>query len=177
MPRSANNAALLVAIIIGFVFFNRTTFKEFAVTVSENALDLIRKLEGFSPKAYRDAGGYSIGYGHYMGQNATMETIDHTTAENLLAQDTAKADGTIRKYVAAPLNQNQRDALVSATFNLGTALFWNSAAGRKTNFLQALNAGDYVKAADLLLTFNHSMGKVNPSLVARREAERQLFLS
>jgi len=34
--------------------------------MSDQTRDLIKRLEGFSATAYKDAGGHSIGYGHYI---------------------------------------------------------------------------------------------------------------
>ena len=70
----------------------------------------------------------------------------------------------------APLNQNQFDALVSWTFNLGPGNL------RSSTLLKRLNAGDYRGAADEFLKWNKADGKVLPGLTKRREAERALFL-
>ena len=155
----------------------QNTIEEAAVNFSQNALNLIRKMEGLSLTAFPDAGGYSIGYGHYMGPKPTMTDIDTDKAETLLMQDTDKADAIIARYVTVPLTQNQHDAIVSAVFNLGTALFWNAESKTKTKFLNLLNSGDYAGAADQLTRFVNSQGKVLPALVTRRETEKQLFLT
>lgn len=154
-----------------------TTIEENAVNFSQNALNLIRSMEGLALKVYPDAGGYSIGYGHYLGTQPNMTEIDADQAEALLVQDTAKADAIIARYVMVPLTQNQHDAIVSAVFNLGTALFWNATQGTKTKFLNLLNSGDYAGAANALQSFVYSQGKILPVLVTRREAEKELFLT
>ncbi len=145
--------------------------------VSDYGRELIQRFEGGSLTAYPDAGGYSIGYGHYMGKTPTMQQISADQAASLLENDLANVDAMIAKWVRVPLTQNQHDALASAAYNLGGALFWSSARKAPTHFLDALNAGDYQGAADLLLTFNKSQGQVNSTLVARRQQERELFLS
>ena len=71
--------------------------------------------------------------------------------------------------MTVPLTQNQFDALVSLTYNIGSGAFNNST-------LLKLNKGDYQGAADQFLVWNKADGKVMKGLVRRREAERALFL-
>ncbi len=75
-----------------------------------------------------------------------------------------------RPSVTVPLNQNQFDALVSLTYNIGSGAFNNS------TLLKKLNKGDYQGAADQFLVWNKAGGKVMKGLVRRREAEQALFL-
>ena len=73
--------------------------------------------------------------------------------------------------VKVPLNQNQFDALVSFTYNVGVGALKQSTALRK------LNAGDYAGAADALTMWTKFKGKVLAGLVRRRKEERALFLT
>jgi len=143
---------------------------------SARAVEMVKRLESFSPTPYKDAGGYSIGYGHYMGVNPTIQRVTPEDADRLLADDLMTAKRTIDQYVTVPLSQNQYDALTSAVINLGSKLFRN-ANGTTTGFIRKLNAGDYQGAADELLRFKYSMGKILPALERRRMEERNLFLT
>lgn len=136
-----------------------------------SAIDLIKKFEGFSPTPYRDARGYSIGYGHFIlpGENLTNVTEDQ--AAQLLARDTSTAQSAVLNYVSVPLTQNQNDALVSLAYNIGVSAFKNS------TLLKKLNAGDYQGAADQFTVWRLSQDTVIPALVERRAAERDLFLA
>lgn len=76
----------------------------------------------------------------------------------------------IQRLVTTPLSQNQWDALVCFTYNLG-------AANLESSTLRCmLNAGDYAGAAEQFPRRNKAGGKVLPSVVRRRAAERELFL-
>jgi len=138
---------------------------------SENGLQIIRDFETFSPKPYKDAGGWSIGYGHYMGAVPTMTSVTLDQAEQMLALDAGKAEAAISKFVKVPLTQNQFDALVSLAYNIGVNAFLRS------TLLSKLNAGDYAGASSQFSVWRMSEGKINDTLVARRAQEQQLFNS
>jgi len=139
------------------------------MNISQRGIDLIKNFEGFSPVPYRDAAGWSIGYGHYMGPNPTITNVDFAQAATLLGQDMAWAIRSIQNDVTVPLNQNQFDALTSLIYNIGANAFANS------TLLKKLNAGDYAGAAAQFDVWNKSSGSVNQTLVARRASERALF--
>ena len=139
------------------------------MNISQRGIDLIKNFEGFSPVPYRDAAGWSIGYGHYMGASPTTSTVDLLQADALLNQDSAWAVRAVQNDVTVPLSQDQFDALVSLVYNIGARAFANSTLLRK------LNAADYAGAASQFDVWNKSSGSVNQALVARRASERALF--
>lgn len=77
---------------------------------------------------------------------------------------------TAQRLVTAPLSQNQWDALMSFTYNLGAANLESSTLRR------LLNAGNYAAAAEQFARWNKAGGQVLAGLVRRRAAERDLFL-
>lgn len=140
--------------------------------IVSSTLALVRAEEGFSAKPYPDAGGYSVGYGHYLGTTTQgIKTITKAQAEKWLREDLLKAANAIRKHVKVPITQNQFDALSSWLYNVGAGSLSTS------TLLKKLNAGDYAGAADQLRRWIYSQGKVHPELQARRERERALFLT
>ena len=155
-----------------------TEIIQYAKSFSNQAIELIKKLEGgFQSKAYPDAGGYSIGFGHYMGKSIVENNITLQRGLDLLIADLAKTNLAIKKYVKVPLTQNQFDAITSAHYNLGNALFWSNTRSNYTHFLEKLNNKDYTGAAGELKGFVYSQGKVNNTLVTRRDTEAELFLA
>ncbi len=76
----------------------------------------------------------------------------------------------MHRLVTVDLDQDQFDALVSFTFNLGAGNLQSS------TLLKLLNQGEYTQAADQFLRWNKAGGRVLPGLTRRREAERALFL-
>lgn len=85
-----------------------------------------------------------------------------------MASDLKKFEAAVNKVTVA-LNQNQFDALVSLTYNIGTGAFASS------TLLKKLNAGDYKGAAAQFDVWNKAGGKRMQGLVNRRSTERKLF--
>lgn len=146
---------------------------------SEKGIALIKAHEGLRLEAYPDpAHGWSvptIGYGHTSAAGAPAVTkgmrITEAGATEILRTDLRKFERYVLDAVTVPLNQNQFDALVSFTFNLGPGNL------RKSTLLRKLNARDYAGAADQFPAWNKAGGKVLNGLTKRRNAERALFLT
>ena len=137
---------------------------------SQRGLNLIKSFEGLRLQAYQDSVGvWTIGYGTTRGVNAGM-TITKEQAERMFLNDVQRFEPEVERLVTTKLNQNQWDALVCFTYNLGAANLESSTLRR------LLNAGDYAGAADQFPRWNKAGGKVLAGLVRRRAAERELFL-
>lgn len=140
------------------------------MNISENGLSLIKKYEGLATKAYKcSAGVWTIGYGHTKTAKPNM-IINESKAKELLTEDVKEAELAVNRLVKVPLTQNQFDALVSFTFNLGTGNLNSS------TLLRMLNKKLYNEAADQLLRWNRAGGRVLAGLTRRRQEERELFL-
>ncbi|MDB5287001.1 MAG: rrrD [Mucilaginibacter sp.] len=150
--------------------------------LSEHGIAIIKNFEGLRLKAYRDiASVWTIGYGstsYHDGKAVKSgdELADETVADALFHNTLKWYVDAVNDHVKVPLNQNQFDALVSFTYNLGTG------ALQKSTLLRKLNASDYVAAADQFLLWNkitdpYSGKKVIcNTLTVRRKQERELFL-
>ena len=75
----------------------------------------------------------------------------------------------VEKYVTVSLTQNQFDALVSWTFNLGPGNL------KESTMLKKLNQGLYEEVPDEMRRWNKAGGEVLEGLVRRRDAEAELF--
>ncbi len=144
-------------------------------SISKTGVDLISSFEGIRLDAYDDGVGvWTIGIGTTIYPNGVkVKKGDKCTleqAKSYFAHDLKSFEKTINDSVKVPLSQNQFDALVSLTYNIGQTAFSNS------TLLKKLNAKDYQGAADQFLRWNKGGGKVMKGLVRRREAERALFL-
>lgn len=141
--------------------------------VSQKGIDLIKKFEGIRLTAYVcPAGVLTIGYGHTGADVKPGMRITEEEAERLLWNDTESAQQTVSSFVTVKLNQNEYDALVSFTFNVGPTAFVNSTLLKLLNHRadRKIVAGEFnrwVKAGD---------DKPVPGLVRRRDAEKALFL-
>ena len=139
-------------------------------------LEIIKHFEGFSSDPYLcPADVATIGYGATYGFDHKRITMDHRPisleeGEALLAQELRSVERSVRRLVQVALTQNQFDALVSFTFNLGSGRLQSSTLRSK------LNREDYEGAADELPKWRKAGGKVLLGLVKRRAVERKLFL-
>lgn len=140
--------------------------------ISQKGLNLIKSFEGLELKAYKDSVGVvTIGYGS-TGTHVSMgQTLTVQQAEELLRKDVSRFEEGVGKLVKVTINQNQFDALVSFSFNLGLGNLSSS------TLLKKLNAGDYEGASLEFERWNKAGGKVLNGLTRRRLAEKELFLS
>ena len=138
--------------------------------ISKEGIALIECWEGLRLRAYRcPAGVWTIGYGHTKTAKAGM-VITIRQAEELLLKDVRGFEEAVRDLVIVSLTQNQFDALVSFTFNVGVEAF------RKSTMLRLLNERKYKEAGYQFERWVRAGNKILPGLVARREAEKALFL-
>lgn len=140
----------------------------------EKALRMIANFEGFSARAYRDANGYSIGYGHFIvdGDGYTKDSIvTEDQAYQQLSIDAQSAESCVNTYVHTPLTANQQAACISLAYNIGCGAFKGSTLAR------LINAGDFDGAAREFAKWNKSQGQVIAALVNRRESEMEVFVS
>ena len=146
--------------------------------ISKKGIDLIARFEGFRAKPYHCSAGVStIGYGTTIypnGNHVTMKdkAINKEDAKSIMKYMIDRDYGeAVNRYVKIPLTQNQYDALVSFTYNLGKG------ALKSSTLLKRVNQGKMKKASKEFLKWTHSNGKVLAGLVKRRKAESEMFLA
>lgn len=140
-------------------------------TTSQAGINLIKSFEGCRLKAYQDSVGvWTIGYGHTSGVYSGM-TITEEQAEAFLKADLGTSERAVNRLVTYIINQNQFDALVSFTFNLGSGNLAES------TLLKKLNKGDITGAANEFDKWIYAGGEVLKGLVRRRAAEKEMFLT
>ncbi|MCL1800492.1 MAG: lysozyme [Promicromonosporaceae bacterium] len=95
-------------------------------SIGQNGLKLIEQYEGLELTGYLLGDGKcTIGYGHAVDvaakPNCTSWTISQAEAEAFLAEDVSKFGDVVNDYFDRSFNQNQFDALVSFSYNVGNA--------------------------------------------------------
>lgn len=140
------------------------------MNISSNGIALIKRYEGLRLKAYKPVSTekyYTIGYGHYGADVSADKVITENEAEQLLINDLAKSVKAVNKYNNIyNFNQNQFDALVSFTFNCGSA-----------NLKRLLDDGKRTipVISSKIVEYNKGGGVVLKGLVRRRAEEQDLF--
>lgn len=130
---------------------------------------MIKHFESCKLTAYQDSVGvWTIGWGHTAGvKKGDNWTQDE--ADDILLNDLEKFEGYVNQYVKVPLTQNQFDALVSWTFNLGPGNL------KSSTMLIKLNEKNYDEVPSQMKRWNKAGGKVLRGLERRRNAEAAMF--
>lgn len=122
--------------------------------------------EGYVDHTYSDSVGVqTIGF----GTTAGVKPGQHITVERALVKLGTNVTEKERVMKAClgnvPLYQNEWDAYVSLTYNIGTGAFC------KSTLVKRLKNRDYPGACKEILKWNRAGGRVNDGLVKRRRDE------
>lgn len=142
---------------------------------------LIKKFEGFRAAPYKDSAGIpTIGYGTILyptGKAVTMtdKPVTDDAATGFLSYQMSLKSKAIAPMLQKLASLHQAAAMLSLTYNIGTAAFQSSSVLRK------FNLGDIQGAADAFLMWDKATvdGQcvVIEGLHNRRIAERTIFLT
>ena len=161
---------------------DKTLYNDFAPTgMSDKLISFVAAYEGFFSKPYRglDSQNRTVGYGHVITSKDGKKYdngISQQDALKLLKSDLQGAANQLLGFLSRNtvlLSQNQFDALVSFTFNAGSAWMYNS------TLRNVLLGGNLSNEAiyDAIMRWVYVNGDVAPGLVNRRKDEADLFLN
>ncbi len=150
------------------------------IAVPYEAVELAKRFEGFHRVPRSDpsrahpyicpAGYWTIGYGRLC--KSDHPPITEAEAESYLAEDLQTALQATLLYcpVLATEGSGKLAAIVDFTFNLGAGRLQSSTLRRR------INQRMWPAAAEELKRWVYGGGRILPGLVARRDAERRLFV-
>jgi GH24 family phage-related lysozyme (muramidase) len=147
------------------------------MNIGNKGLRLIKEFEGCKLTAYKcPAGVWTIGIGstRYSDGSAVKrgQTLANEEAALLLLSKTLASYEHAVNAIKVDLTQNEFDALVSLTYNIGAGNLANS------TLVKMLKAGDSkAEIAKQFLRWDKAGGKPLAGLTRRRNAEAELFLS
>lgn len=134
-------------------------------------ISLIKSFESLRLEAYRcPAGVWTIGYGHTAGVKPG-DRINQQQAELWLVADLQVAEAVVARE-CPHIGQNQFDALVSFTYNVGTGNFLKSTL---LKCVKANPANPNIRGE--LARWNRGGGVLLAGLIRRRRAEAELYFS
>ncbi|HDL7337895.1 TPA: lysozyme [Yersinia enterocolitica] len=138
------------------------------------AISLLGGNDGFKGRVYypyHDVGGILTVCDGHTGENIQPNKYYTDDECNyLLQQDLLWVKHIVDNTVTYPLNDYQRAALYSFTYNIGPQQFIHS------TLLKKLNNNDLIGACNELQRWVYAGGKRWKGLVSRREIERELCL-
>jgi len=137
--------------------------------VSDDLIRLLKNYEKLEQKRYRDQGGkVTIGYGHRVYGGDTVTAVSEIGATEILVRDLQRFENAVNTQIKASLTQNEFDALVMLTFNIG-------ADGLSRSNLKAnLNSGRPI-IEDNFTSWNLVDGVPSAGLTNRRWSEWLVF--
>ena len=148
--------------------------------ISENGLEFIKKKEAFRANPYYDSVGVAtIGYGATKYPNGQKVKItdpaitEKYASQMLLDMIEQEYQKPVQNLVTSNINQNQFDALVSFTYNVGVGAFSQSTLLKKVN--ENPNNKEEIKYQ--LSRWNKAGGSVLNGLINRRNDEISLYFS
>jgi GH24 family phage-related lysozyme (muramidase) len=138
------------------------------------AIDFLKSAEDYRGTPYGDYRQTSIGYGSKARPGETF--LSREDAEKRLVEDAKPVRQYLDKNVKVPLTQNQRAALTSFGYNLGTG------QGGLSDLIPDVNKGDWRAVADRMGRYIHVRDpqtgdmKELPGLIQRRSNEISLLM-
>lgn len=136
-------------------------------------LEIIKKYEGYSSKAYKcPVGVWTVGYGHTGYDVTESTTITMEEAELLLKKEVENLQGQILFLLDNKATVNELDALTSLVYNVGLGAF------KKSRLLKRINLKDNGELISKeWIEFNKVNGKVVKGLLRRRAEEICLYFT
>ncbi|MCD7858922.1 MAG: SH3 domain-containing protein [Firmicutes bacterium] len=169
---------LICALLSGIVLAAAPARAASSMTASQEVLDLIKLYEGFSKYPYWDVSQYSVGYGTRCPSDKLEEYMENgiteEEAEELLAYYISSFSSSINSYAnkyGLTFTQNQFDAILSLSYNCGTAWMSDSSGVLNT----AIRTG--ATGNELIYAFSLWSKSATYGLVRRRLAEANLYLN
>lgn len=144
--------------------------------LSENGYQNIKKFEGVKNYTYLDSRNIpTIGIGFITVGGKKVEMGMHMSDSDIemeFLKQITKYEDAVNNYVTSKINQNQFDALVSFSYNLGINSLKTSTLLKKIN----INPSDLTIKLEFQ-KWNKAGGKIIEGLTNRRIAEEKLYFS
>jgi len=151
-----------------------------ALKTSDMGINMIKTFEGFTKWPQMDNGQWTVGYG--TGVSGTKldkyneSGITEAEATTLLKEYLASFESSVNSFIDThnlKLNQQQFDALVSFTYNLGPSWMQNSGTFRSA-VINGTKGNEFIYA---MAQYGKAGGSVVGGLVERRLCEANLYLN
>lgn len=164
----------------------QSRFEVSGMTISDSGLKFVMHHEGFKKNVYKDVALLpTIGVGHLLlpeenqrgainiGGTFIKPPLTDDQVMQLLRQDLVRFIKSVQEACKIELTQNQFDACVSLSFNIGVGGF------KKSSVVKRINSDDFPNVPDAFMMWTkatiNGQRQVIKGLVNRRRAEVDLF--
>ena len=148
--------------------------------VSEELVELVKDMEGFDAIPYWDYGQWTVGFGtscpEEHRERYTAEGIPPDEAHALMMQQLAGFEENVNAFMIrneVQLNQHQFDALVSLTYNVGSAVLYNKEGNVVKAILNGAEGNEFMYAIG---QWSSAGGEFLYGLLKRRMVEAYIYL-
>lgn len=145
---------------------------------SDEIVSFIETREGYRQFAYADAGSWYIGYGINCAEDEFPDGITEEEADLMLREKLVSYADEVNNFAAAyrlSLSQNEFDALLSFTYNVGAS--WMKGGNRLFSYLtNGMENYSDTEIVDAIGVWGHQGRVAVGGLVLRRIAEAKIFL-
>ena len=174
----------VLAFVLAVSCFTLFAFGAHATTnmkASNACINMIKETEGFFAIPYWDYSQWTVGFGTTCPADKLEEYqqngIPVEAAEELLLEQLAKFEKSVNDYAkknGLKLTQNQFDALVSFTYNLGSGTLTKSGSALGSAILSGAKDNELIFAFSI---YCMAGGEFMPGLMRRRLAEANMFIN
>ena len=176
--------SLLLAGVMVFCMFSGAAVEANAASslkTSESCIALIKQLEGFQALPKKDYSQWSVGYGSACGENDYKSGITEAEADKLLRADIAELETVVNKFAdknGLTLKQNQFDALISFTYNVGSNWMNDSEGAFRKAVVNGSTGNDFLYGIVRWCIAGTGDNKtVQTGLAQRRLVEANMYLN
>ena len=180
MKRRILHIAVSLFLLLSFVLEAVPVRAAEELTASPDCIELLKKIEGFAKYPFADYGQYTVGYGTRCPDKDLARYrkygITEKEAEELMLSQLEGMEESLRKFNSRNklnLTQNQFDALLLFTYNLGSG-WLSGTSDLKSGLLAGARGNELIFYLSRWCTADY---QVIPGLVKRRLAEADLFLN
>ena len=148
---------------------------------SEECIKLIKEFEGFQKKAFYDYSQWSIGYGTACGENEYPNGVTEAQADQLLRDYVATLEDKLNRFAKRnklELSQNQFDALISFSYNVGINWVNDGKQLITSSVVDQATGNDMIFALGRwCLVTERGVKEVSHGLLNRRLIEANMYLN
>lgn len=182
MIKRVSGAILAMALAVSFfMFFSVDVSAASAMSASDDCIRMIQDTEGFRAIPYWDYSQWTVGFGSTCPsedlERYKEDGIPVEEAYALFAEQLAKFERAVNKFAdkhGLSLSQQQFDALVSFSYNLGSGVLGSTSNTIVKAVLKGATENELIHAFSV---YCMAGGEFLPGLMRRRLAEANMYLN